>query len=81
MKKGATPHLTDVGLWAVDEFREWAAIALATVRELRATSVEPGDPVWRAKAAEIFEHAGLDAPSLMEKLKGQSAAELLRQVA
>lgn len=81
MKKGAAPHLTDVGLWAVDEFREWAAVALATVRELRTTFVEPGDPVWRANAAEIFEQEGLDAPSLMEKLKGQSAAGLLREVA
>jgi hypothetical protein len=37
--------------------------------------------LWRAKAAETFERAGLDAPSLMEKLKGQSAAGLLREVA
>jgi hypothetical protein len=73
MKKGAAPHLGEVGLWPVDEFREWAAGALATVRELRTTFVEPGDPVWRAKAAETFEQAGLDAPSLMEKLKCCSA--------
>jgi hypothetical protein len=70
-----------VGLWPVDEFREWTVGALATVREIRTTFVESGDPVWRAKAAETFERAGLDAPSLMEKLKGQSAAGLLREVA
>jgi hypothetical protein len=81
MKKGAVPHLDEVALWPVDEFREWAAGALATVRELRTTFVEPGDPVWRAKAAETFVQAGLDAPGLMEKLKGRSAAELLKQVA
>jgi hypothetical protein len=81
MKKGAAPHLDGVGLWPVDEFREWAVSALATVRELRTTFVEPGDLVWRAKAAERFEQAGLDAPALMEKLKCRSAAHLLKQVA
>src|SRR3984893_1245525 len=81
MKKGAAPHLDEVALWPVDEFRERAAGALATVRELRTTFVEPGDPAWRPAGPESFGSAGLDAPSLMEKLKGRSAAGLLKQVA
>jgi hypothetical protein len=45
MRKGAAPHLVKVGLWPVDEFREWTVGALATVREIRTTFVESGDPV------------------------------------
>lgn len=81
MKQGATPHLDEVGFWPVDEFRAWAAGALMTVRGLRATFVDLCDIVWRAQSAEAFVQAGLDAPSLMRKLKNRSAAKELRQVA
>jgi hypothetical protein len=81
MKKGAAPHLGNVGLWPVDEFRNWATAALAVVRKLRTTFVEPGDLVWRSNAAETFEQAGLDAQSLMAKLKCSLAGDELQEVA
>jgi hypothetical protein len=45
-KEGAIPHLGSVALWPLDEFRAWAQAALAVVREVRKTFVEP-DLVWR----------------------------------
>ena len=81
MKKGAAPHLKQVAFWPLDEFRSWAKDALALVRKLRTTFVEPGDLAWRANAAEAFEQASLDAPSLMGKLKRRMAANELQEVA
>lgn len=79
-KMGAIPHLKDVALWPLNEFREWAGAALAALRELRKTFSEPGDLVWRASAAELFEQCGLDAPSVVAKLKARSAANYLTPV-
>jgi hypothetical protein len=80
MKKGAAPHLDNVGFWPVDEFRAWSTGGLATIRRLRTTFVDLCDIVWRAQAAEAFLQAGLDAPSLMRKLKGRVAAKELREL-
>jgi hypothetical protein len=80
VKKGAVPHLQNVALWSLDEFKEWAKNALAIVREIRRTFSEQGDLVWRAQAAEAFENACLDAVSLFNKLKGCRASENLDQV-
>ena len=79
-KEGALPHLGEVALWPVQEFREWAKAALAAVRELRRTFVEPGDLAWRARAAEVFEGEGLDAPGLCARLRARPAANGLRAV-
>lgn len=75
---GARPHLSSVCLWPLKEFRDWAKDALAVVRELRRSFGEPGDLVWRAQAAEAFESMGLDAVSLLQKLKGRVAADELK---
>ena len=80
VKEGALPHLGAVALWPLDEFREWAETALAALRELRKTFAEPGDLVWRAAAAELFEQRGLDAPSLVARLKARPAANYLTSV-
>ncbi len=76
-KQGAQPHLDNVFLWRLSEFRTWAQAALSTVRELRITFTEQGDLDWRNRAAEVFEQRGLDAPGLIAKLKKQPAASLL----
>lgn len=77
-REGALPHLNDVALWPLSEFRDWANSALVTLREIRRTFSEPGDLVWRTQAAEAFENNGLDAVSLFNKLKDQSAAKHLQ---
>jgi hypothetical protein len=74
VKEGAVPHLEGVALWSLDAFRKWARSALQTVREIRASFTEPGDLVWRATAAEKFEAAELDAPSLFARLKSSPTA-------
>jgi hypothetical protein len=80
VKEGALPHLQGVALWPLNEFREWAETALTALRELRKTFFEPGDLVWRAAAAELFEQRGLDAPSLVASLKGRPATSFMRPV-
>ena len=76
VKQGAVPHLRDVALWPLDEFRDWACEAIAVIRNLRTTFAEPGDLTWRAMAAEVFKQRGLDAPSLRTRLRSQRADSL-----
>lgn len=78
--KGAAPSLKKVAYWPLDEFRNWAVRALAVVREVRASFVEPGDIDWRIKAAEAFESNGLDAPGLHEKMSARMAADRMEIV-
>jgi hypothetical protein len=77
--EGAMPHLDSVLVWPLSDFRDWAKQALGTLRELRRTFGEPGDLFWRAEAAETFERHGLDAPSLLRKLKEHPATKVLEQ--
>lgn len=74
-KEGAAPHLHDVALWPLPEFREWAKGALAVIRDLRRSFSEPGDLVWRARAAEGLEAGGVDVPSLHARLRARPAAK------
>ncbi|MBT1710755.1 DEAD/DEAH box helicase family protein [Fulvivirgaceae bacterium PWU5] len=79
-KSGAMPHLKKVLLWELNDFKKWARNALAILRELRTKFSEAGDLGWRAEAMEIFKQNGLDATSLMKKLKGNIAAEKMEEV-
>lgn len=80
VKEGAAPHLEGVALWRLNDFRKWATEALATLRQLRNSFVEPGNLVWRAEAASAFTRQGLDAMGLAKKLGESKARELLRVV-
>ena len=80
MRDGASPHLESVALWAIQDFREWARQALATVRELRTTFMEPGDLEWRARAIEALQSRRLDASGLFTYLQTQQASALLENV-
>jgi hypothetical protein len=73
----AVAHLNRVALWPLANFKEWAQNALATLRELRKTFVEPGDLDWREKAAELFHENNLSARSLFEKLMNTPADKYL----
>lgn len=79
-KSGAVPHLHTVSLWEIDGFREWAGLALRTLRQLRRTFSQAGDLVWRAEAAECFEQAGMGADQIYERLKGRIASGILQSV-
>jgi len=69
-----------VAYWPLDEFRSWAVKALAVVREVRASFVEPGDIDWRLKTAGAFEADGLDAPSLYDRMSALVAADRMEIV-
>ncbi|MEQ7417379.1 DEAD/DEAH box helicase [Xanthomonas campestris pv. campestris] len=62
--KGAEPHLKEVYLWPLDEFRSWATDAVGTIRDIRKTFSSPGDIVWRAEAITKLRMSGLDAPAI-----------------
>jgi hypothetical protein len=78
-ESGAFPHLNDVALWPLDEFRKWAKAVLSTVRELRRSLGEEGDLVWRAQAQSVFEEKQFDAPSLVRLLSKSKASECLKK--
>ncbi len=80
VKVGALPHLEGVVLWNLEDMQGWAENALATLRELRKTFVEPGNLIWRARAAEAFEQNGLAAGRLFEELQGKAASKHLKHV-
>jgi hypothetical protein len=75
--KGARTHLVNVSLWRLDDFRDWANMAMAVIRDLRSTFVQAGDLVWRAQAVEALESNGMDMHSLFSMLHAQIAKDLL----
>lgn len=78
-RRAAMPHLQEVAVWEIGQFRLWAIQALAAVRELRTIFIEPGNLTWRAQAIEVLEKNGLDATSLFTKLKQQLAPKVLTE--
>ena len=80
VKRGAVAHLNGVSLWTVDQYREWSANAIAVIRHLRRTFSEPGNLIWRAKAAEKFEEHCVDAPGLCAMLRSKPAVDNLESV-
>jgi Type III restriction enzyme, res subunit/Helicase C-terminal domain len=77
---GAIPSLKKVAYWELADFRNWAIKALAIVREVRVSFVEPGDIDWRIRTAEAFEANCLDAHSLYERLSSRIAADCMTVV-
>jgi hypothetical protein len=68
VSRDALPHLKDVFLWNIDDFRSWARNALATVRELRRSFSASGDLVWRADAIRLLQEAKVAPKQLLELL-------------
>jgi hypothetical protein len=73
----ALPHLKDVYVWQIDEFREWAKTALRVIREIRREFPGTGDLAWRAIAAEKLQKAGLDGNSIAGALVLRTAEKVL----
>ena len=72
---GAMPHLREVALWPLEEFRAWSENAMQVMRGLGSSFSEAGDLAWQAKAKAEFEEHGLDTRGLEEVLRGQPASE------
>lgn len=79
-KEGALPHLGRVAHWDLDDFRQWAELALVAVRELRRDFQEPGDLAWRAQAAQALSDCRADAPGLFAWLAARPARHHLASV-
>lgn len=80
VKKGAVPHLQDVALWPIGDFRSWAQAALTVIRQLRVSFMEPGDLNWRADAVCLLKEAGVDAVSLVKLFESQLARDMLETI-
>lgn len=70
---GAEPHLREVYLWKLENFREWSRHALTTLRGIRKGFSTPGDIVWRAEASKKLKEAGLDAPTICSRILANPA--------
>lgn len=75
----ALPHLKEVLVWGLNDFREWASNAMAVIREIRSEYPYSGDLVWRATAAEKLANAGITPRALLSMLKGRVASEVLKK--
>ncbi|GBQ90232.1 DEAD/DEAH box helicase [Acetobacter nitrogenifigens DSM 23921 = NBRC 105050] len=80
MRSGAAPHLNEVLLWPLDEFRAWATQALQVLRDLRRTFTAAGDLAWRAEAARRLDEADISASALHARLQRQIASQALTEV-
>ena len=69
VKSGAEVHLGDVRIWALEDFRDWAARGLAVLRELKGTYPGDADLAWRANAAIDLESHDLTLESINARLK------------
>ena len=77
--KDALPHLKDVCYWNINDFRAWAAKAVAVVRSLRREFPGSGDLAWRATAAERYRELAVDPIGLEARLRSQVARDVLKR--
>lgn len=75
----ALPHLKEVLVWNLDEFRKWANNALSVVREIRKEYPNSGDLAWRATAAEKLAAASVTPDALLNMLKGRVGSMVLKR--
>ncbi len=73
--EGAIPHLQEVRLWPLSDFRKWVKKALNVIRELRHTLNEPGDIVWRAEASQRLDAEGLTMTKIVATLNASPAID------
>lgn len=73
----ALPHLGEVSLWNIEDFRVWAKKAVGLIRELRRTYPGSGDLAWREEAARRYVDNGIAPATLFDWLRSQSAMTLL----
>jgi hypothetical protein len=74
----AMPHLKEVSVWNLNEFREWTKKALTIIRELRRDFPGSGDLAWRATAADKLQSARLDAQSIIDDLLPRTAEKAFK---
>ena len=74
----ALPHLKEVYLWPIDDFRKWARNALGTVRNLRQTYPGSGDLEWRSEAIKEYGKQRISPHTLLKYITAKVAADELK---
>jgi hypothetical protein len=75
----ALPHLKEVLVWDLEDFRKWANDALAALRDIRKDYPNAGDLAWRASAAELLGKACVTPCALLARLKDKIGSEVLKK--
>ena len=70
---GALPHLKDVYLWTLDDFRDWTKHILGVLRDARNTYNGEGDLFWRNTVKDIYVSNYLSPSLLVENIKSITA--------
>lgn len=78
VERSAVPHLDGLYFWKLDDFREWAKLALAEIRELRRTFTGAGDLAWRAQAIGKYREACLGPAGVRGQLRPATTALTVR---
>jgi hypothetical protein len=74
----ALPHLKEVFVWNIEDFRRWAEEVLSIIRELRKSFPGIGDLVWRETAMQKYLNSKIDPDSINELLRTKPAAQILK---
>lgn len=75
VEREAAAFLTEVGFWAIDDFRQWAYRAVAVIRNLRESFPGAGYEAWRAHAAELYVENRMDPASVLARIKANPASQ------
>jgi len=75
----ALPHLKEVLVWDLEDFRKWADNALAVLRDIRKDYPNAGDLAWRASAAEQLGKARITPRALLSMLQDRVGSDVLKK--
>lgn len=76
--KDAMPHLRDVYVWSLAEFRAWAKNAVQVIRDVRRVFPGSGDLAWRGTAADKLKAAQLDPHTIAGSIVTKAADKVLK---
>lgn len=76
-EKDAMPHLKEVYVWRLGEFRDWAKKALQVIRDIRRVFPGSGDLAWRGLAADKLKTAQLDPHTIAGTIVSKNAEKVL----
>ena len=76
--KGALPHLKDVYLWTLDDFRTWTTTVLGELRARRNEFSSEGDLFWRVDTKDSYIKNKLSPKILAETIKKTSAYDYFK---
>jgi hypothetical protein len=73
----AIPHVRDVQLWKLSNFRTWAENAMRTIRDLRRSYPGEGNLAWQAEACARLDAEAMSPEGLIKSFDGVVAEQLV----